>query len=76
VVLRGVLEAGKERERLEREVKRTEKNIVALDKKLGAKGFAERAPPEVVAESHAALGSERERLRMLQEALTLVGELE
>ncbi|MBW2527598.1 MAG: valine--tRNA ligase [Deltaproteobacteria bacterium] len=76
VTLKGIVDAAKEKARVEREIKKTEKDIAALDKKLANKGFAERAPAEVVAESRAALESNRERLRLLQEALELASELE
>jgi len=75
VMLRGIVDAANEKARLERESKKTQKNIAALEKKLAAKGFAERAPAEVVAETKEQLTSMQERLRLLQEALVLAEEL-
>jgi valyl-tRNA synthetase len=76
ITLKGIVDGAKEKERVDREIKKTQKDIDALDKKLANKGFAERAPAEVVAEAQAALESARERLQLLGEALELAAELE
>ncbi len=76
VMLRGIVDAANEKTRVEREVNKTQKSIAALEKKLAAKGFAERAPAEVVAETKDQLASMKERLRVLEEARTLAEELE
>ena len=75
VLLRGIVDASKEKTRVEREIGKTEKNIAALEKKLSAKGFAERAPAEVVAEAREQLASNKLRLELLAEARTLAAEL-
>ena len=75
VLLVGIVEAGKEKERIERELKKTQKNIEALEKKLNGAGFADRAPPEVVEESRQQLASYEERLKILGEARLLAEEL-
>ncbi len=75
VLLKGVVDAEKEAARVEREINKTEKNIAALEKKLSAKGFAERAPAEVVAETKEQLVEMKERRRLLDEAKALAAEL-
>ena len=76
VTLRGVVDAAKEKARIERELKKTQKDIEAIAKKLASKGFAERAPADVVTETKAALAAMRERAALLVEAQTLAEELE
>jgi valyl-tRNA synthetase len=75
VLLKGIVEAAKEAERVEREVKKCEKNIAALEKKLGGKGFLDRAPAEVVEETRAQLAAEKDRHAILEEARKLAAEL-
>jgi valyl-tRNA synthetase len=75
VDLRGLVEAAKESERIERGLKKLTKDIESLAKRLNNPSFVEKAPPEVVAEAraqHDALVREREKLA---EARTLVEEL-
>jgi valyl-tRNA synthetase len=76
VGLRGLVDPAKEKERIERSLKRIEKDLAGLEKRLQNPSFVENAPPEVVAEARsqmAALELQRERLR---EADALVKELE
>jgi len=76
VGLRGLVDPRKERERVERLLKRIEKDLASLEKRLENPNFARNAPPEVVEEARAqksALELQRERLL---EALALVKELE
>ena len=76
VDLRGHVTKAQELARIERESKRVDKDLAAVEKKLGSKGFADRAPAEVVAEANAqriALLAARERLA---EAKPLADELE
>ncbi|MEM6788633.1 MAG: valine--tRNA ligase [Myxococcota bacterium] len=75
VLLRGVVDADKEAARVAREIAKTEKNIAALQKKLSAKGFTERAPAEVVAEAKAQLAATEARRALLDEAAALAAEL-
>ncbi len=76
VSLRGIVEAEKEQARVEREIRRTDRDLAALQKKLSARGFAERAPAQVVAEAEASLAEARQRLELLAEARELARELE
>jgi valyl-tRNA synthetase len=75
VGLKGIVDAAKEQERVEREIRKTEKNIAALEKKLANKGFVDRAPAEVVQETKASLKAMQDRRQVLSEALELAREL-
>jgi valyl-tRNA synthetase len=75
VPLKGLVEAEKERARVERELKKTEKDIAALEKKLGLPSFAEKAPPEVVAEARRTLNELKRKKTGLEEARSLSEEL-
>jgi valyl-tRNA synthetase len=76
VSLRGLVEGKKEADRVEREIKRAEKDIAALEKKLALPSFAEKAPPEVVAESRAQLAALRQKRAGLEEARRIAAELD
>ncbi|MFO0612531.1 MAG: valine--tRNA ligase [Polyangiaceae bacterium] len=75
VSLVGLVDAEKEGARVEREIKKTEKDIAALEKKLALPSFAEKAPPEVVAESKALLTELRARRVSLDHARGIAEEL-
>lgn len=75
VNLRGLVEGAKEAARIEREIKKCEKDIAALEKKLSLPSFAEKAPPEVVAESKTQLDDLRKKRAGLEEAKSLSAEL-
>ncbi|MDI1479910.1 valine--tRNA ligase [Polyangium sp. y55x31] len=75
VDLRGLVEGAKEAARIEREIKKTEKDIAALEKKLSLPSFAEKAPPEVVAESRTQLDELKKKRVGLEEAKSLAAEL-
>ena len=76
VSLQGIVTPDKEAERIHRELKRIEKDLAQLLRKLEAPNFTDRAPAEVVQEAltqRANLESSRTRL---EEALGRVAELE
>ena len=75
VMLKGIVDAGKETERVERAIKKTEKDITALTRKLSSKGFADRAPAEVVAEAKEQLAEAHQRMTVLEQARGLAAEL-
>ena len=52
VGLKGLVTGDKEKTRIERELKKIAKDIEAIDKKLGSKGFVDRAPKEVIDETN------------------------
>jgi valyl-tRNA synthetase len=68
VGLRGLVEAKKERERIERTITKIQKDLAGLEKRLGDDKFLKNAPPDVVeqaGEQKAAL--ERQRARLVEE---------
>ncbi len=75
VSLVGLVDGAKETARVEREIKKTEKDIAALEKKLALPSFADKAPPEVVAESKTQLDALRNRRLALEDARGLASEL-
>jgi valyl-tRNA synthetase len=75
VGLKGLVAKDEEIARIDREKKRIEKDLAALEKKLGSPGFVDRAPPEVVAESRKQRDTLREALTRLEEARRLAEEL-
>jgi valyl-tRNA synthetase len=75
VGLKGLVEADKEGARIDREIKKVEKDIGVLEKKLSQPTFADKAPPEVVAESRALLEELKRKRVSLEEARGLAGEL-
>jgi valyl-tRNA synthetase len=75
VSLVGLVDPAKERQRVEREIARTEKDIAALKKKLALPSFADKAPPEVVKESIELLAELERRRGALDEARSLADEL-
>jgi valyl-tRNA synthetase len=75
VGLRGLVEAGKETDRVEREIRRTDKDLAALEKKLSSPAFVEKAKPEIVAETKAQVEALRRTRARLEEARQLASEL-
>ena len=75
VDLRGLVDGKKEADRVEREIKKVEKDIAVLSKKLGTPAFVDRAPPEVVAESRAQLEALQRTRTRLDEARSIAAEL-
>jgi valyl-tRNA synthetase len=73
--LKGLVDPKHERERIEREIKKCEKDLAAIEKKLSSKNFADKAPKEVIEEAHAQKKAMEEALVRLKEALALVDEL-
>ena len=75
VGLKGLVEADKEGARIDREIKKVEKDILVVEKKLSQPTFADKAPPEVVAEARALLEEMKRKRISLEEARGLAGEL-
>jgi valyl-tRNA synthetase len=75
VGLKGLVDADKERARVEREEKRVDKDLALMDKKLASAAFIERAPAEVVAEARAARAGLAEAKARLAAARKLADEL-
>ena len=75
VGLRGLVDAAKEADRVEREIRRADKDLGMLEKKLGSPAFVERAKPEVVSETKDQLEALRRTRARLEEARQLASEL-
>jgi valyl-tRNA synthetase len=75
VTLKGLVDPGEERARIARELKKLEKELAAIDKKLGAPGFIDRAPKEVVDEANAQRRALIDAIERLQGARRLADEL-
>ncbi len=76
VGLKGLVEGKKEAARVEREIKKTDKDIEALKKKLALPSFADKAPKEVVEESRAQLSELERRRAALEDARGIAAELD
>ncbi len=76
VGLRGLVEASKETERVDRQLKKTEKDITVLEKRLTNANFVQNAPPDVVTEAQKQLDQLRRQQERLVEARSLARELE
>ncbi len=75
VGLKGIVTAEMEAARIERAIKKIDQEIAVIDKKLGAKGFVDRAPKEVVEETQAQRRALVEAGARLEEEKALVAEL-
>jgi valyl-tRNA synthetase len=75
VNLKGLVTADEESARIDREIKRIDKDLATIEKKLGAKGFVDRAPKEVVDETLGQKKALMEARQRLEEAKGLVAEL-
>ncbi len=75
VGLRGLVDAKKEAARVEREIKKVEKEAAGLENKLKAKAFVEKAPAEVVAQTREQLAALQGTRQRLEEARALAVEL-
>jgi len=71
--LDGLIDAPKEKARIEKELDKSRKEIAALEKKLANVDFVARAPEEVVAEIRQRLTDEELRTKALVEALETLG---
>ncbi len=75
VGLRGLVDPKKERDRLERRLKKLEKDVGVLEKRLSNPSFVGSAPPEVVSEARGQLEQLKKQHEHLNEALSRVDEL-
>jgi valyl-tRNA synthetase len=75
VPLKGLVTAEAEAERIDRGLKKIDKDLAALDKKLGSPGFVDRAPKEVVDEARAQRASLVESKARLEGSRHLATEL-
>jgi valyl-tRNA synthetase len=75
VGLRGLVDPAHEKERIDREIKKLNKDIEGLEKRLSTPAFVDKAPPEVVTQAKADVAALKEKKQRLEEARTLVSEL-
>ncbi|HKQ67731.1 MAG TPA: valine--tRNA ligase [Polyangiaceae bacterium] len=75
VGLKGHVEPAKEKERVERAIKKVQKDVTVMEKKLASPAFAEKAPADVVTQAREQLETLRRTLVQLDEARGLADEL-
>jgi len=75
VSLKGLVTRDDELERIDRGLKKIAKELITIDKKLGAPGFVDRAPREVVEETQAQRAAFLEAKTRLEAARALAAEL-
>jgi valyl-tRNA synthetase len=71
--LAGLIDIDAEKARIARDIGKADKEIGALEKKLGNEAFVARAPEDVVAEQRARLADEQTRRQRLADALASLG---
>ena len=75
VELKGLVTREDELARIDREIGKARKDLAALDKKLGARGFVDRAPKEVVEEAQTQRKALLDAIERLEAARKLADEL-
>jgi valyl-tRNA synthetase len=71
--LGGLIDVPTEKARIAKEIGKAEKEIGGLEKKLGNQDFLSRAPEEVVTEIRQRLAAEQARMKLLQDAVEILG---
>ena len=69
VFLEGVVDVAAEKKRLEKEIKKIEKTLSFVSKKLGNRDFVEKASPEIVEKEETKFSTLREKSQVLEDAL-------
>jgi len=69
-----IIDLGKERERLAKEIKRLQDDLQKIEQKLGNKQFVENAPPEIVAEQENRRDEAKATMAKLSSALKSLSE--
>ncbi|MDD5722420.1 MAG: valine--tRNA ligase [Syntrophales bacterium] len=69
VFLEGAVDVAAEKERLEKEIKKFEKDLGIVSKKLGNRDFMEKASPEIVEKEETKFSTLKEKRRVLEDAL-------
>jgi valyl-tRNA synthetase len=75
VGLRGLVDPAHEKERIDREIKKINKDIEGLEKRLNTPAFVDKAPPEVVAQAKADLAALKAKKQRLEEGRGFSDEL-
>jgi valyl-tRNA synthetase len=76
VGLRGLVDSKKEADRIANSIKKAEKDIGVLEKRLGNPAYLEKAPPELVVEVREQLATLQRQVAQLNHAKELVAELD
>ena len=64
-----LVDYAKERARLGKQAEKLRKDIAGLEGRLASKGFADKAPPEVVAEVRAKVAEQSEQLAAVEKSI-------
>lgn len=72
ILLEGIIDFVKERERLTKELQQLEQYAAGLKKRLGNRAFAERAPAEIVEKERANLASALTKIEQTRQHLTVI----
>ncbi|GAC1351737.1 MAG: valine--tRNA ligase [Polyangiales bacterium] len=75
VMLKGLVEGSHEAARIDRELRKIEKDVAVMEKKLSQPSFTDKAPSDVVADARLRLDALRLAYRRLEEGTGLIGEL-
>jgi valyl-tRNA synthetase len=73
VVVEGVLDVARERERLGKEIEKARKSVAHYQSRLGNEAFVSKAPEKLLAETRAGLAADEDKLARLVAALTALG---
>uniref|UniRef100_A0A7S2AXJ4 valine--tRNA ligase n=1 Tax=Octactis speculum TaxID=3111310 RepID=A0A7S2AXJ4_9STRA len=65
-----LVDAAKERKRLNKQATKIEKDVAGLEKRLGSEGFLKKASPEIIQENVEALAEKKERLAAIEASLS------
>ncbi|CAM9303864.1 unnamed protein product [Phaeothamnion confervicola] len=71
--LAGMVDFDKERARLTKQADRIQKEVEGLDRRLGSAGFAEKAPPTIVAETQKQRDDKQEQLATVLQSIESLG---
>ncbi len=68
--LAGLIDTGKEKEKLQKEAEKISATIIGLKNKLGNKGFTDNAPPEVIEKQKQSLEENEAKLKLIETKLS------
>jgi len=74
VLLEGLISFDKERARLQKEISNISSYVISLQKKLANRGFADNAPPDVIAKEREKLSEAVDNLSKLNSNLTVLND--
>jgi len=71
--LAGMVDFAKEKARLSKQLKKIEKELEGLDKRLNSKGFADKAPPAVLEQTQQQAAEKREQIATIKQSIKELG---